>query len=92
MRLRKSSHIIRLIILTVVIYAVVTIVSLQPKIQETRAQAASLAAEVSALRWETEQLRQALADLGSDASVLRIARERLNLVLDGEQIIIDTSK
>lgn len=92
MRLRKTSRIIRLILLTIVIYAVVTIVSLQPKIQEARAQAGQAAAQVSAMEWENEQLSQALEQLGSDESVLRIARERLNLVLDGELIIIDTSK
>lgn len=42
MRLRKSSLITKLLILAVMIYAIVTVVTLQPQISDSRQQAAAL--------------------------------------------------
>ncbi len=92
MRLRKSSRITKLILLAVVIYAIVTIVALQPKINALRDESAKLAEEVTALEQSNLELEDDIAALGTDASVLEIAKERLNLVEDGEIVYIDSSK
>ena len=78
MRLRKSSLITKLLILAVMIYAIVTVVTLQPQISDSRQQAAAL--------------QQDIANVGTDEAVMKIARERLNLVEDGEMIFIDSDK
>ena len=78
MRLRKSSLITKLLILAVMIYAIVTVVTLQPQISDSRQQAAAL--------------EQDIANVGTDEAVMKIARERLNLVEDGEMIFIDSDK
>ena len=85
MRLRKSSLITKLLILAVMIYAIVTVVTLQPQISDSRQQAAS--AQQANLA-----LEQDIANVGTDEAVMRIARERLNLVEDGEMIFIDSDK
>lgn len=92
MRLRKSSRISKLILLAVVIYAIVTLVALQPKIDALREESARLAEEVSALEQSNLELENDIAALGTDASVLEIAKDRLNLVADGEIVYIDSSK
>lgn len=92
MRLRKSSRITKLILLAVVIYAIVTLVALQPEIDALRDESAKLAEEVSALEQSNLELKDDIAALGTDASVLEIAKERLNLVEDGEIVYIDSSK
>ena len=92
MRLCKSSLITKLVILTVMIYAIVTIVTLQPKINALKAEKEALSEEVSVLQQSNLELQEDLAKLGTDASVTKIARERLNLVSDGEVIYIDSSK
>ncbi len=92
MRLCKSSLITKLVILTVMLYAIVTIVTLQPKINALKAEKEALSEEVSGLQQSNLELQEDLAKLGTDASVTKIARERLNLVSDGEVIYIDSSK
>lgn len=92
MRLCKSSLITKLVILTVMLYAIVTIVTLQPKINALKAEKEALSEEVSVLQQSNLELQEDLAKLGTDASVTKIARERLNLVSDGEVIYIDSSK
>lgn len=89
---RKSSLITKLIILAVMIYAVVTIVALQPKIDTLRSEGEALAGEVSALQESNDSLRYDIDTMNTDAGIMKIARERLNLVADGELIFIDKSR
>lgn len=90
--MRRSSLITKLILLAVAVYAIVTIVALQPKLDALRDESAKLAEEISALEQSNLELEDDIAALGSDASVLEIAKERLNLVEDGEIVYIDSSK
>ena len=89
---RKSSLITKLIILAVVIYAVVTIVALQPKIDTLKSESNSLNDEVLALQEANHSLQNDIEAMGTDEGIMKIARERLNLVADGEWIFIDKSK
>ena len=90
MRLRKSSLITKLLILAVMIYAIVTVVTLQPQISDSRQQAAALQADVASAQQANLALEQDIANVGTDEAVMKIARERLNLVEDGEMIFIDS--
>ena len=89
---RKSSLITKLIILAVVIYAVVTIVALQPKIDTLKSESNSLHDEVLALQEANRSLQNDIEAMDTDEGIMKIARERLNLVADGEWIFIDKSK
>ena len=89
---RKSSLITKLIILAVVIYAVVTIVALQPKIDTLKSESNSLNDEVLALQEANRSLQNDIEAMDTDEGIMKIARERLNLVTDGEWIFIDKSK
>ncbi len=89
---RKSSLITKLIILAVVIYAVVTIVALQPKIDTLKSESNSLNDEVLALQEANRSLQNDIEAMDTDEGIMKIARERLNLVADGEWIFIDKSK
>ena len=91
MRLCKSSLITKFVILAVMLYAIVTIVTLQPKINDLKEEQAALEGDVAAVQQSNLELREDIDALGTDASVLKIARERLNLVSDGEIIYIDSS-
>ena len=87
--MRRFSLITKLILLAVMAYAIVTIVSLQPKIGAQRAENEALSDEISALEQDNATLQEDIEALGSDDSVMKIARERLNYVLDGEIIYIN---
>ncbi len=92
MRLCKSSLITKLVILAVMVYAIVTIVTLQPKISALKEDRAALDADVASLQQANLELQEDIDALGTDEAVIEIARERLNLVSDGEVIYIDSSK
>lgn len=92
MSLRKSSLITKLIILAVMLYAMITLVSLQPKISALQAEGRKLAAEADALQQENLEIQHNIDAMDSDEAVMKIARERLHLVADGELIFIDKSK
>lgn len=89
---RKSSLITKLIILALVIYAAVTIVALQPKIDTLRAEGDALSAEVLALQESNQSIQNDIDTMNTDEGIMKTARERLNLVADGELIFIDKSK
>lgn len=88
--MRKFSLITKLILLAVMAYAIVTIVSLQPKIDAQRAENKALSDEISALEQDNAALQEDIEALGSDESVMEIARAQLNYVLDGEIIYINS--
>lgn len=92
MRLCRSSLITKLLILAVMAFAVITIVTVQPKIDALQAERDALAEENGALQQENLELEQDIASLGTEDSVRKLARERLNMVADGEIVYIDTSK
>ena len=88
--MRKFSLITKLILLAVMAYAIVTIVSLQPKIDAQRTENKALSDEISALEQDNAALQEDIEALGSDESVMEIARAQLNYVLDGEIIYINS--
>ena len=89
---RRSSLITKLIILAVVIYAAVTIVALQPKIDTLKAESDTLNQEVLALQESNQSLQHDIDTMNTEEGIMKIAGERLNLVTDGEWIFIDKSK
>lgn len=92
MRRRKSSLITKLIILTVMIYALVTLCSLRPKITALQNQGRELAHQAQGLQQKNLEIQHNIDIMDTDEAVKDIARQRLHLVADGELIFIDKSK
>ena len=90
MRLRKSSLITKLVILALMVYAVATIMTLQPQINALNAEREKRSAEVADVEQENLELQEDIAAMDTDEAVIEIARERLNLVEDGEMVFIDS--
>ena len=90
MRRRKSSLITKLVILALMVYAVATIMTLQPQINALNAEREKLSAEVADVEQENLELQEDIAAMDTDEAVIEIARERLNLVEDGEMVFIDS--
>lgn len=90
MRLRKSSLITKLVILALMVYAVAMIMTLQPQINALNAEREKLSAEVADVEQENLELQEDIAAMDTDEAVIEIARERLNLVEDGEMVFIDS--
>ncbi len=92
MRLCKSKLTTKLILLALMIYALVTIASLQPKIDDYDRSAAALSREIFALEQGNLALQDDIRALGSDEAVVEIAHERLNLVFEDETLYLDENQ
>lgn len=92
MHLQKSRLVGTLVLLAVALYAVVTIVVLQPKINRLRTDADELTQKVAALEEQNGALRSDIAALGSDEALEQLARERLMMIADGEIVYIDSNR
>ena len=90
MRLRKTSFLAKLLIAVLVIYALITLVRLQDKINTAEAEAEALRSAVQYAEQEKAGLEQAIDKLGSEESIKRIAREQLGMVSEGEKVFYDS--
>lgn len=90
MKLKKTPLLAKLLILAVCVFALVSLVSLQGQIREKRAEAEKLKEQVMYAEQEQKELEEDMASLGSDESIIKIARERLGMVADGEVVFYDS--
>lgn len=89
MRFKRSSLLTKLLILVLVVYATVTLVSLQSQVTEKKAEAAKLESSIAATEQENQRLQQAIDALGTDEGVEEVARRKLGLVSEGEIVFYD---
>lgn len=89
MRFKRSSLLTRLLILVLVVYATVTLVSLQNQVSDKNAEAAELENSIAAAQQENQRLQQAIDALDTDEGVEEVARRKLGLVAEGEIVFYD---
>lgn len=89
MRFKRSSLLTKVLILVLVVYATVTLVSLQNQVTAKNAEAAALTNSIEAAKQENLRLEQAIEALDTDEGVIEAAREKLGWVLDGEIVFFD---
>jgi len=92
MKFKRSSLILKLIVLVLVVYAAVTLVSLQSQIKAKRAESAALSQKISSAQQENDRLQDALDNVDSDKGVEQIARSKLGLVSQGEIVFSDVGQ
>lgn len=92
MRLPKSRAILLAVLSAVALYAAVTLVALQPKINALRTANDETRARIDELTERNDLLRSDIAALGSELSVAKLARERLMMIADGEVVYIDSNR
>ena len=89
MRFKRSSLLTKILILVLVVYATVTLVSLQSQVTEKEAEAQALQSDITAAKQENLRLEQAIDTLDTDEGVENVAREKLGWVADGEIVFYD---
>jgi len=89
MRFKRSSLLTKILILVLVVYATVTLVSLQSQVTEKEAEAQALQSDITAAKQENLRLEQAIDALDTDEGVAAVAREKLGWVADGEIVFYD---
>jgi cell division protein FtsL len=89
MRFKKSSLLTKILILVMVVYATVTLVSLQNQVTVRESGAARLQTQIEEARQENLRLEQAIENLDTDEGVEAVARQKLGLVAPGEVVYYD---
>ena len=89
MRFKRSSLVMKILLLALVVYATVTLVSLQGQVTEKNAEAAELQSSINVEKQENLRLQQAIDNLGTEEGIQDVAREKLGWVSKGEIIFYD---
>ena len=92
MKLVKSSLLVKLVILILVVYATVTLVSLRKQITEKNEQEAILNSSIAATQQENNRIRDSIDALGTDAGVEAVARDKLGMVDEGDIVFYDVGE
>lgn len=92
MKLVKSSLLVKLVILILVVYATVTLVSLRKQITEKNEQEAILNSSIAATQQENNRLQDSIDALGTDAGVEAVARDKLGMVDEGDIVFYDVGE
>ena len=89
MRFKRSSLLTKILILVMVVYATVTLVSLQNQVAAKQEEAEILESSIETARQDNLRLEQAIEDLDTDEGVEAVARQKLGLVSKGEIVFYD---
>ena len=92
MKLVKSSLLVKLVILILVVYATVTLVSLRKHITEKNEQEAILNSSIAATQQENNRIQDSIDALGTDAGVEAVARDKLGMVDEGDIVFYDVGE
>ena len=89
MRFKRSSLLTKILILVMVVYATVTLVSLQNQVTAKNAEAEALQAEINTEKQENLRLEQAIDELDTQEGIEAVARQKLGMVSRGEIVFYD---
>jgi len=92
MRFKRSSLVTKLLLLALVIYAAVTLVSLQEQVEQSREQEKILEESIASTQQENQRWNDKINALGTDIGVEQVARDKLGWVSDGEIVFYDVGK
>ena len=92
MKLVKSSLLVKLVILILVVYATVTLVSLRKQITEKNEQEAILNSSIAATQQENNRSQDSIDALGTDEGVEAVARDKLGMVDEGDIVFYDVGE
>ena len=92
MKLVKSSLLVKLVILILVVYATVTLVSLRKQITEKNEQEAILNSSIAATQQENNRIQDSIDALGTEAGVEAVARDKLGMVDEGDIVFYDVGE
>jgi cell division protein FtsL len=90
MQLKKAGFLTKIVILTLLIAASVTLLSLQRQITQARSQRQNLERQVAQQVQLNTELQQAVENSGDPERQAQLARSELGYVSPGEKVIIFT--
>ena len=84
MKFVKSSLLVKLVILILVVYATVTLVRLRSQINEKDAEVKGLTSSIASTQQENDRLQSSIDALDTPEGLEQVARDQLGMVSVGE--------
>ena len=89
---KTTSEIIRIVIAVLLVYALVSFITVRNTIEEAEAAHRALCSEVQELREETDALERRVVTPPDKEEIEKLARDRLGLVMPNETIFVFTEE
>ena len=89
---KKFTRWIALLVAIVSVYAIVVFIQQQVQIREQKSQIAQAQDKLNGLKEQNDALSQQTEDARSDENVEKIARDKLNMVKEGEILFTEAPK
>ena len=89
MKFVKSTLLVKLVILILVVYATVTLVRLRSQINETDAEVKGLTSSIASTQQENDRLQSSIDALDTPEGLEQVARDQLGMVSEGEIVFED---
>ena len=89
MKFIKSSLLVKLVILILVVYATVTLVRLRSQINEKDAEVKGLTSSIASTQQENDRLQSSIDALDTPEGLEQVARDQLGMVSEGEIVFED---
>lgn len=84
--MQNRNTILRIVALSLLLYALLSLVTVRRELAASRENTAALSLELSQLREEAALLEEMREELDSAEAMERLARERLGMVMPGEKV------
>ena len=92
MKFTKSSLLVKIVILVLVVYATVTLVRLRSQISEKNTESTELTSSIVSTQQENDRLQEEIDALSTDEGLEQVARDEMDMVGEGELVFEDVSK
>ena len=89
MKFVKSSLLVKLVSLILVVYAPVTLVRLRSQINEKDAEVKGLTSSIASTQQENDRLQSSIDALDTPEGLEQVARDQLGMVSEGEIVFED---
>ena len=89
MKFDKSSLLVKLVILILVVNATVTLVRLRSQINEKDAEVKGLTSSIASTQQENDRLQSSIDALDTPEGLEQVARDQLGMVSEGEIVFED---
>lgn len=86
-RFCRSSTLMKVAVLAVLVLSVVTLLTLRAGILDARAETETLRGEAAQIELENERLEEKIDDLGTVQGIINVAQEELGLVEPGTVVL-----
>lgn len=88
-KFKRSSLLVKLIIAILVVFSMVTMITVQRQLSAKQREHEQLQAELAETQQESAELREDIGKLETEDGVMAVAREKLGLVSEGEVTFYD---